>query len=124
LTLPVDESQTRFLEAGDTVDLYFACDRWPRYMRRSEKEWVSLKPANLVRVLDVDRSPGKSRVTLEVWSPGVKDLGEIARGCTLFLARRAPGDGSSAGMAGVTLRGYGFGETWEHWKARGPRGRD
>lgn len=115
VTLPVDESQTRFLEAGDTVDLYFVCDRWPKYMRRDEKEWVSLKPANLVRVLDVDRSPGKARVTLEVWSPGVKDLGEIAGGCTLFLARRAPGDGSSAGMTGVTLTTYGFGQTWGHW---------
>lgn len=124
LTLPVDESQTRFLEAGDTVDLYFVCDRWPKYMRRGEKEWVSLKPANLVRVLDVSRSPGKSQVTLDVWPPGVKGLAEIAQGCTLFLARRAQGDGSSAGMGGVTLTKYGFDQTWEHWKARGPRGRD
>lgn len=115
LTLPVDENQTRFLAAGDTVDLYFVCDRWPKYMRRSEREWVSIKPANLVRVLDVPRSPGKPRVTLEVWPPGVKDLTEIARGCTLFLARRAPGDGSSAGMTGVTLTTYGFDQSWAHW---------
>ena len=115
LTLPLDESQTRFLAAGDTVDLYFVCDRWPKYMRRSEREWVSIKPANLVRVLDVPRSPGKSRVTLEVWSPGAKDLTEIAQGCTLFLARRSPGDGSSAGMTGVTLTSYGFDQTWGHW---------
>lgn len=121
LTLPVDESQTRFLAAGDTVDLYFVCDRWPKYMRRSEKEWVSIKPANLVRVLDVARGPGNSQVTLDVWSPGVKDLTEIARGCTLFLARRAPGDGSSAGMTGVTLTTYGFGQAWGHW-GPGPGG--
>lgn len=115
LTLPVDESQTRFLAAGDMVDLYFVCDRWPKYMRRSEREWVSIKPANLVRVLDVSRSPGKSRVTLDVWPPGVKDLTGIAQGCTLFPARRAPGDGSSAGMAGVTLTTYDFDKIWAHW---------
>jgi len=117
VTLRVDESQLRFLAPGDNVDPYFVCPRWPDYMRhKGGQEWMSGKPANAIRVLDLSRAPGKESVTLEVYKPGVKDFGQMSRDCTLFLARRAPGDFSSAGMTGVTLTAYGFDQRWEHWK--------
>ncbi|MCX5795842.1 MAG: hypothetical protein NTY77_10140 [Elusimicrobia bacterium] len=118
MSFRVAESQLRFLEPGDRVDTYFVCPRWPEYMRKPGEEWVSIKPANAIRVLDLSRTPGQESATLEIWKPSAKDLGQMARDCTLFLARRAPGDQSSAGMTGVTLTSYGFDQRWEHWGRR------
>jgi hypothetical protein len=116
-----EESQIRLLRPGDLVDTYFVCDRWPEYMRssdgvKSEKEWVSVKPANSIRTLDVSRAAGRESVTLEIWKNGENLMRTLGRECALFLARRAPGDFSSAGQTGVTLTDYGFGSKWRHWK--------
>lgn len=116
-TLSVEESQTRFVRPGDNVDPYFVCGRWPRYMMDNPREeWVSIKPANVIRVLAVSREPPKPGATLELWDPGVRHFREMSRDCSLFLVRRAPGDHSSAGMTGVTLTEYGLShQKWEHW---------
>ncbi len=115
VAIRVEESQTRFVKTGDKVDLYFVCPKWPPYMRNPKKEWVSIKPANHVRVLDVSRKPYRESVTLELDSGAVGDIQPMIHDCSLFLARRAPGDESSAGMTGVTLTRYGFDQLWPHW---------
>ncbi|GEM_PF-5237805 len=124
----VDESQILFIKPGDKADMYFVCDRWPRYMNEytkqdRKKEWMSIKPYNKIQVLQTSKEAASSSVILAPNPVGpdpesIALLREIARDCTLFLARRAPGDESSAGMTGVTLTDYGFGDKWEHWVAK------